>query len=236
MIIYWYYFKDEPHPNGASSGPSKKPSISVEDILKKNSEVWKIYESGRFDVKQSFDNGNRKIVLKEKSSSPDTEYSIRKYRVRINHKGSSKNDDHLLLVSFSNNSSHSLSAIPENVATQGQYVDVNVEYGQAPQDYSNRQQLNQQHQWSGPGSDLIHKLIEGTDSFASNTPKGTFEFLEPEVHTLAGNYLVDQSQAVKPSKHKKEKNIRNLNLHHHYHCQAVLMVMKLVQQLAQDSP
>jgi hypothetical protein len=38
----------------------------IETILKKNSEVWAAYESGRFDVSDSIENGVRKIVLKEK--------------------------------------------------------------------------------------------------------------------------------------------------------------------------
>ena len=77
--------------------------VHIEEILKKNDHVWNAYTSGKFSVKDYYENAVRKIVLKERTDSESgkpTGYNITKYRVRIRR---GHDEDHILLVQFADN-------------------------------------------------------------------------------------------------------------------------------------
>lgn len=81
-----------------------KESSNPEEILRKNSHVWNLYQSGRFELIQSFDStrGKNKIILKEKNGVPNPKYTVTKFKVPVSANNQGSDDDHILLVSFSN--------------------------------------------------------------------------------------------------------------------------------------
>lgn len=92
------------HPNFYCYEPDqskgvRSSKVNIEDILKKNPHVWNAYSSGKFSVRDYYENSVRKIVLKEMNAHDrsQTGYNITKYRVRIRR---GNDEDHILLVSF----------------------------------------------------------------------------------------------------------------------------------------
>jgi hypothetical protein len=83
----------------------KSNETYAEEILKKNPHLWKLYQSGRFEIVQMFDSRDRKIILKEKSYVSDPKYTVTKYKIPMsanNNISHGSDDGHILLVSFSN--------------------------------------------------------------------------------------------------------------------------------------
>lgn len=177
----------------------------IETILKKNAEVWAAYESGRFDVSDSIENGIRKIVLKEKGTEgSESEFTIRKYRVTLTNRRRrhKKSDDHVLLVSFSNSSlnntnnhnrvtnqklgtqivtSNSIHKTPTPAIMVGNSAPDN---DRLSIDYHN-DMIDADAYLSGPGSDLINKIINGDDSF---------EFSDEDPHSIAAKLSYPESR------------------------------------------
>ena len=193
----------------------------IETILKKNSEVWAAYESGRFDVSDSVENGVRKIILKEKGTDGnESEFTIRKYRVTLTNRRRrhKKSDDHVLLVSFSNSSLNNTTATNINVNNQRLKVVAAsnnssnpplitshsiyktptpaMMVGNSAPDYDrlsssltvdgySHDMLDVDAYLSGPGSDLINKIINGDDSF---------EFSDEDPHSIAAKLSYPESR------------------------------------------
>ena len=123
-------------------------------ILKKNPEVWQAYQSGNFKVKEVFEDGNRRIILKEKGKKgEDYEYTVKKYKVGLHHSKHhivKEDEKNLLLVSFSSSSinnqplvaktgaSSAVAAIPEQQLVQYQS-------NQEPQQVSVYRPISQAH-------------------------------------------------------------------------------------------
>ena len=210
------------------------PRVTIEDILKKNDHVWEAYSSGNFSVNEYFEDGNRKIVLKE-NCSPGAQFNITKYRVRIRRSG--RNEDHILLVSFSdaqdrllNGAEYTPAALPApaliskstgtieqqeaavfdsaHYTTQSQSValDQTSPLMTSPtqittlreENTTTNQQANSggavslnaiaddyYDKLSGPGTDLINRLVEGTyNRSQSRSPSVSSNTLKEESHAV----------------------------------------------------
>jgi hypothetical protein len=97
------YFQDEPSVHRKSSAMmSQSPNSSAEEIIRKNPNLWALYQTGRFELIQHLDGREKKIILKEKTNAPDPKFTITKYKMPVCLDSRSNHDDHILLVSFSN--------------------------------------------------------------------------------------------------------------------------------------
>lgn len=173
--------------------------------------MWAAYESGRFDVTDTVENGVRKIVLKEKGTDGnESDFTIRKYRVTLTNRRRrhKKTDDHVLLVSFSNSSlnntntmthsnrvSNKLSSAAPMLTSQSVHktpTPAIMVGNSAPDneqlsiDYNN--DIDADAYLSGPGSDLINKIINGDDSF---------EFSDEDPHSIAAKLSYPEARQNK---------------------------------------
>ncbi len=229
FFFYSYFFvklfknkTDKPIESVTEYVTELEPNLNheIETILKKNSEVWAAYESGRFDVSDSVENGVRKIVLKEKGTDGnESEFTIRKYRVTLTNRKRrhKKSDDHVLLVSFSNSSlnntgpsnnvnnqrlkvvtasnnssnppmltSHSIHKTPTPAMMVGNSApDYDRLSSSLTVDGYSHDMLDADAYLSGPGSDLINKIINGDDSF---------EFSDEDPHSIAAKLSYPESR------------------------------------------
>jgi hypothetical protein len=112
------------------------------------------------------DDGQKKIILKEKGSKlDDSEYIIRKFKVTVA-RNSKKKDDHILLVSFSQKSIQN----PNKITHIIEHPRNEIEHGyRAPNNHLTPQRTKSKDQiLTGPGSELIKKIIDGNDSLDSS--------------------------------------------------------------------
>ena len=130
-------------------------SQDIESILKSNEEVWQAYKTGKFKVKVLSEDGVKKIILKEKGSSlNESDYIIRKFKVLIARSSIRKSDDHVLLLSFSQKSLQN----PSNQIVIRKRSGENSSHRLATQKSKSADVL------SGPGTELINKIVNGEDS------------------------------------------------------------------------
>ncbi len=157
---------DDPYIKQIPQSYSPNREQNTEEILKKNSHLWSLYQSGRFEIVQMFDSREKKIILKEKSSQTDPKYQITKFKVPVS-TAQGTDDGHILLVSFSNSqleqnqqiqldSNHF--AFDEVLKRPTEHVIKPVEA------FSNTQYTSDEQRIVGPGSGLVAKLIEGSSS------------------------------------------------------------------------
>jgi hypothetical protein len=149
--------------------------VSTEEILKKNPQLWDLYQSGRFEIVQSFDSRDKKIVLKEKTSKQDAKYTVTKFKVPVS-TAQGSDDGHILLVSFSNSQIEPNQQIQVE-STQYTYDETignkPIEHvikpitANEPTGYitnSNTHYNSEEQKIVGPGSGLVARLVEGSSS------------------------------------------------------------------------
>lgn len=167
--VYEPYKKHSPHTQSPNSR-----EVSTEEILKKNPHLWNLYQSGRFEIMQSFDLREKKIILREKSTKPDPKYTVTKFKVPVNTTHGS-DDGHVLLVSFSNSqiepSQHI--QIDNTQYTYDEAINKPIEHviktvaetmPPLPQNFANTHYITEEQKIVGPGSGLVARLVEGGSS------------------------------------------------------------------------
>jgi len=118
-----------------------------------------VYKTGRFRVLTRYEDNHRKIILRENVSNgiEDSEFIVRRYKVLVSSPRNSRvKEDHVLLVSFSHKS------LPANQRADKQ---LEIEH----QRMSNANLIPYRHAdsqiVSGPGTELINRIVNGEDSF-----------------------------------------------------------------------
>lgn len=180
----FYLYAPEPAYAPESSDPE------IEDILRTNEEVWNTYQTGRFKVVTRYEDNHKKIILKEKvhGDLDDTEYVVRRFKVLVSTPRNSRvKDDHVLLVSFSQKSLN-------NNSLAGQRLEIEPSAFR----HSN-QNLIPYHRTesqilSGPGTDLINKIINGEED--------SFELVDDGHYEPA--YEIQPSSSKESSKYKNK--------------------------------
>ncbi len=158
----------------AETGSSSKHDPEIEDILRSNEEVWQAYQTGRFRVVTRFEDGHKKIILKEKASTDidDSEFIVRRYKVLVSSPRNSRvKDDHVLLVSFSQRS------LPPSQRPPQQQQQLEIEPGTRA---SNQNLMafrrTDSQMLTGPGTELINRIVNGEeDSFEILDDMGHYE-------------------------------------------------------------
>lgn len=164
---FYFYGQQSPRFDTPETTISRQDP-EIEEILRSNDEVWDAYQTGRFSVVTQFEDGHKKIILKEKVTSDidDSEFIIRRYKVFISSPRNSKvRDDDVLLVSFSQKS----------INQKPQHQQLEIEQGMQ---LSNQNLIpyrkTESQILTGPGTELINRIVNGEDD--------SFEIVEDMGH------------------------------------------------------
>lgn len=169
--------------------PETTPEI--EDILRSNEEVWNAYQTGKFKINFFNEEGNKKLILREESNdeSGESEYKIRRFKVLVTTPRNSRiKDDHVLLVSFSQKSL----GTSRNTTNPRLEIESALNQSNSNLAHYQRQASQTSHLLTGPGSELINKIINGEDE----------SFIEEQIHDVydQGEYEPAYEIQTSPSK------------------------------------
>lgn len=175
------------------SPPMIEPEATpeIEDILRSNEEVWDAYQTGKFKVNFFNEGGHKKLILREETNDEpgESEYKIRRFKVLVTTPRNSRvKDDHVLLVSFSQKSLGNC----RNTTNPRLEIDSVLNQSNSNLTHYQTQPSEPSHIMTGPGSELINKIINGEDE----------SFIEEPIHDVydQGEYEPAYEIQTSPSK------------------------------------
>lgn len=155
-------------------------NVEIEEILRTNEEVWEAYQTGKFRTNVVNEDGHKKIILKEKTRNEydESEYVIRRFKVTVTTPRNSRvKDDHVLLVSFSQKSFQNNTSLPSNqipAVEAAKRLEIEPSLQRDTQNLMPFQRTTSQI-LTGPGSELINKIINGEEDSFLDENQGVYE-------------------------------------------------------------